>query len=195
MNKSLLAVAVTAALAGANPAARSADAAQGIDRLAACAEVADTRQRLACFDREIAPFKRAPASAGVIPPATAPRTAGPTPLPAPAPVPVPAPTAAPRQAPATAPSLGQEQLPRESRPPVAEEEQTLHATISSLRKAGAAFTVTLDNGQTWRHENATLGAYLREGDAITISKGSFGSYRLTRDAGDEKNWIRVTRVR
>ena len=54
---------------------------------------------------------------------------------------------------------------------------------------------SLDNGQTWRHEDQTLGAYLKEGEAITIRKGTLGSYRLSRDDGDAKNWIRVSRVR
>jgi len=71
----------------------------------------------------------------------------------------------------------------------------LHGRIASLRTAGAAYQVALDNGQTWRHEDQTLGVYLKEGDAVTIRKGTLGGYRLTRDAGNEKNWIRVTRIR
>jgi hypothetical protein len=55
--------------------------------------------------------------------------------------------------------------------------------------------VTLDNGQTWRHEDQHLGSYLKEGQTVTIRKGSLGSYRLTQDEGASRNWIRVTRVR
>jgi hypothetical protein len=55
--------------------------------------------------------------------------------------------------------------------------------------------ITLDNGQAWRHDNETLGEYLRKGEAVTISKGLMGTYRLTRDAGAAKNWIRVARIR
>ena len=56
--------------------------------------------------------------------------------------------------------------------------------------------VHLDNGQVWRHENAHLGSYLRQGEAVTITRvDGVGGYRLTRDAGRDKDWIRVTRVR
>ena len=72
----------------------------------------------------------------------------------------------------------------------------LRAHVSSQRPAGTGvFIVFLDNGQAWRHEDYALGTYLREGDAITISKASMGSYRLTRDGANAKNWIRVTPVR
>jgi hypothetical protein len=57
------------------------------------------------------------------------------------------------------------------------------------------FIVYLDNGQAWKHQDVVLGEYLREGEAITISRAALGSYRLTRDAGKSKNWIRVTRIR
>jgi hypothetical protein len=57
------------------------------------------------------------------------------------------------------------------------------------------FNLYLDNGQVWRHEDSVQGEYLRDGEAITIEKGALGSYKLTRDAGKSRNWIRVTRVR
>jgi hypothetical protein len=57
------------------------------------------------------------------------------------------------------------------------------------------FILYLDNGQAWRHQDQVLGEYLRQGEAITISRAALGSYRLTRDAGSTKNWIRVTRIR
>ena len=72
----------------------------------------------------------------------------------------------------------------------------MHARIQRLRAVAANdFIVYLDNGQAWRHQDASLGGYLREGEAITISKGTLGSYRLTRDAGNSKNWIRITRIK
>jgi hypothetical protein len=72
----------------------------------------------------------------------------------------------------------------------------VQARITALRSAGpGVFVVSLDNGQSWRHENEYLGAYLREGDAVTITRGSMGTYRLTRDAGKAKDWIRVTPTR
>jgi hypothetical protein len=73
---------------------------------------------------------------------------------------------------------------------------TVRARISGTRKAnGGVYVITLDNGQTWRHESGSMEPYLKLGEAVTISKATFGSYRLTIDSGNSKNWIRVTRVR
>ena len=83
----------------------------------------------------------------------------------------------------------------EQRQPDPGEVQVLHAHIAELKAAGSGrYLVVLDNGQVWRHEDAYLGGFLKTGEAVTISKGAMGSYRLTRDAGQSKNWIRVTRV-
>jgi hypothetical protein len=178
---------VTLALALALAPAWSGEAPAPVDRLVACADVQDPAQRLTCFDREIAPLAKARAASA--PPAAAPpvaqRTAPATPTPTP-----PSPPAPP------AASLGEEQLSPKLRAPVNEDEQVLHAHISALRAQGpSTFVVALDNGQTWRHEDQHLGSYLRVGDAITIRKATLGTYRLTRDAGETRNWIRVTRVR
>jgi 23S rRNA pseudouridine2605 synthase len=62
-------------------------------------------------------------------------------------------------------------------------------------KVPKVYLVTLDNGQVWRHEDGGMAPYLVPGDAVTISRGAMGSYRLTRDAGKSKDWVRVTRVR
>jgi hypothetical protein len=137
-----------------------------LTKLVACTALQDAQQRLSCFDREIAPFAR------------------PVPV-----VPAPAPETTP-------PSLGEEQLAPRLRPADAAEEQVLHATVSSQRQtAPGIYAVMLDNGQIWRHEDDAQGSFLRDGDAVTLRKGSFGSYRLTRDAGKSRNWIRVVRIR
>jgi hypothetical protein len=141
-----------------------------VGKLDACAELQDSRQRLACFDREFAPYRtrKTAATPVVAPAATAPPT----------------------------PTFGAEKLSPKERPKPAEAEQVLHARIAALRQINPdTILVTLDNGQVWRHEDTRLGAFLREGDAVTLSKGSLGSYRLTRDEGADKAWIRATRVR
>jgi len=73
----------------------------------------------------------------------------------------------------------------------------MHARLTSQKELGSTrtFNLFLDNGQVWRHEDAPLGAYLRDGDAITITKHSMGVYRLTKDGAKSKNWIKVRRVR
>ena len=155
------------------------------DHLVACARMTDSAARLACYDREVAPLARKVAE-----PARAPSPAVPVPAPAAATVPTPAPATTP------APSFGQEQLTREQGPAAKEEEVALHARLSSQKSVGPGlFNLYLDNGQVWRHEDQVLGSYLKDGDAITIEKGALGSYKLTRDAGKSRNWIRVTRVR
>jgi hypothetical protein len=177
-----------------------AQQAPSLDRLVACANVQDSLQRLVCFDREVAPFRSLMpgAAAAVAPPAVVPPAAAPATPALPSPPAVARPVAAPAAA-AVDPSanFGAEQLAGKNRPPEPEAaDAALHGRITGLRQTSpTVFTVTLDNGQVWRHEDQTLGAYLREGEAVTVRKGALGSYRLTRDEGDDKNWIRVTRIR
>jgi hypothetical protein len=151
------------------------------DELVACAGMTDSAARLACYDREVAPLAREVAERA--------RASSPA-------APSPATVAAPATATTSSPSFGQEQLTREQRPAPEKEELTLHARLSSQKSAGPGlFNLYLDNGQIWRHEDQVLGSYLKDGDAITIERGALGSYKLSRDAGKSRNWIRVTRVR
>jgi hypothetical protein len=165
------------------PLAASA-ASLSLDQLVACAGMTDPTARLACYDREVVPLARqvaGPGPASPAAPAPAPRVASPAPA---------APPAAPP------PSFGQEQLAREQRPAAKDEELALHARLSSQKAVGGGlFNLYLDNGQVWRHEDRVLGQYLKDGDAVTIEKGALGSYKLSRDAGKSRNWIRVSRVR
>ena len=174
-------------------AAQRSDAAIAlIEALSACRPIAESSARLACFDREIAPLAKGRTA---VTPAPVVRSNAPTPVPPPSPMPAPVP-AAPVTSPPPPASFGSEQLAGKDRPPAKEEDQILHARIVSLRKVNVgAYLVTLDNGQAWRHEDEVQGSYLREGEAVTITKGTLATYRLTRDAGNARNWIRVNRVR
>jgi len=189
MNKSAVAIAVFAAL---TPAWQT-QAAAPADSLAACGEVTDSQARLQCFDRELA--KSRPAAA--TPPRAAASSAAPASAVPPAAAPAAASTIAPAAAASAAASFGNEQLALKDQQKV-EELRVMHASLSSQKELGSSrtYNLFLDNGQVWRHENSHLGSYLREGEAITITKASgLGAYRLTRDAGSPKDWIRVTRVR
>jgi pyruvate/2-oxoglutarate dehydrogenase complex dihydrolipoamide acyltransferase (E2) component len=142
------------------------------DQLLACVDLQDAAARLACFDQvaQLAGARRAPSA-----PAAVPTTA-------------PAATAA-------LPSFGQAQLKPNERPAESAQESALHARVASSRSAGqGTYLLTLDNGQVWRHEDGDFASYLAVGEAVTISKASMGSYRLTRDAGKAKNWVRVSRI-
>jgi hypothetical protein len=180
---------VSLVLAAASCPAWPADSTP-VDRLVACADLRDSRDRLACFDREVAPLVTARSGSKRPDTPSLPVVRVPVPVPAPSPAPASTPAPAPIK-----PGFGDEQLAPKSRA-APEEEQVLHARIERLRTVTASdFIVYLDNGQAWRHQDVNLGSYLRQGEAITISKGALGSYRLTRDAGSSKNWIRVTRIR
>lgn len=103
----------------------------------------------------------------------------------------PATSAAPVVAPSTV-----EVLPKEQEKPQARAEDTVQAHITGARKAsGGLYLIMLDNGQTWRHEQGSMEPYLKVGEAVTIRRGTLGSYRLTLDSGNAKNWVRVTRIR
>jgi hypothetical protein len=166
---------VCAAIAAVAATAWSAESPRGLnERLVVCADIAETAPRLACFDREVAPLRAAARGQGAV-----------------VATPSPAPVVPPR------PALDEEQLRRSGAEVAAQDaSETVQARITELRQLGAdVYLVSLDNGQTWRHDNAALGAYLRVGDAVTISKGKLGTYRLVRDAGKAKDWIRIARVR
>jgi hypothetical protein len=188
MQKRKLIAALVAAVA-AVAIVEAAAASLSVDQLVACAGITDSAVRVACYDREVAPLAREVAER-----ARASSPAAPTPTAVP--MPAPPATATPATATTPAPSFGEEQLTREQRPAPEKEELTLHARLSSQKPVGAGlFNLYLDNGQVWRHEDQVLGSYLKDGDAVTIEKGALGSYKLTRDAGKSRNWIRVTRVR
>ena len=168
MNRYL--IVVTMGLASI-PVSSSEQSRAVVERLVECSERQDTAQRLLCFDRLAEPF-----AASRVQASPAPTLAAPSPAPA---TPVPRPARAPSE-------------------PAAERasEEAVRAHIASQRELPpGVYVVSLDNGQSWRHENARQAEFLKAGDAVTISKGSLGTYRLTRDAGDAKNWIRVTRIR
>jgi hypothetical protein len=209
-------------LAVALPVGAAAPA-DSVDRLVGCADLADGQQRLACFDREVAPLRSARTAGQPRPAAPAP---APGPPPAPAAAVLPAPAAAPPPAPVVAtgtpapasvpappvasipaatPALtitsdptgfGAEDLPLKNRPQSPQQTVALRATIAQLREsAPGEFLVTLDNGQIWRTDDTIRGRQLVIAEAVTISRASLGSYRMTRDAIDAKSWLRVRRVR
>ena len=191
-----------ALLLAAAPLAWSGEAPRGLEaELQACAGITEGVARLDCYDR-LARTRRPQVAATAPPPA---RAAAPAPASAPAPAPAPAPAAVvPPAAPsvrgnAPAPdsaAFAQEQLKPRDAPDRESAQAALQARIATTRKgAGGLYFVTLDNGQVWRHEDGAMADYMKAGEAVTISRASLGSYRMTLDAQNAKNWVRVTRVR
>lgn len=186
MKARVLVVMVSAAVPAL--AAGAAAAAQNQGGIAACSAITDPAARLACFDAESARLD-SNSGAKVEAPAAPVRPAPE----APASRSTPAPPTAATSTPAV-PTLGEEQLRRNDSSP--QNQETLKAKISETRRgSGGVYFVTLDNGQVWRHEEGSMAEFLRPGSAVTISRASMGSYRLTLDAGSARNWVRVTRVR
>lgn len=139
------------------------------DALLACSSIREGVARLDCFDAA-AVAQRGQGVAPVPPPAVAP--------------------------PEQSSSIGEEQLRRRNTEDAVEESRILHARITEARRgSGGVYLLTLDNGHVWRHEQGSMAAYLKVGEAVTIRPASLGSYRLTLDSGNSKNWVRVTRVR
>lgn len=152
---------IAALLLGATGTASAQDAAG----LAACRDLEDDAERLACYDA------RAGAAAAPAKPAPAPR-------------PGPSPESLfgldPAQASeATRQANGVEDLDAITR-----------QVVGTGTNSGGQPTFTLDNGQGWVQIDSRP-AVLRPGETVTIRRGVFGSYLLTRD---DRRSVRVRRV-
>lgn len=154
------------ALAATSPAFAAESPAASMDRVLACIGIPDATARLECFDRSVAATRAPPAST------------------------------APVSAPPPVVAQAKEEKEKEKEKPRASADEAVQAHITEARKAsGGLYLIMLDNGQTWRHEQGSMEPYLKVGEAVTIRRGTLGSYRLTLDSGNAKNWVRVTRIR
>jgi hypothetical protein len=168
-------------LASAAPAWPAGTAVAPPDKLAACAAIQDSAQRLTCFDQlaQAPPVPAQPAAAATPPPLALTSEDK---------------TSQPARAAVATQSLGEDDLRKKADATAAKE--AVHATISRLSTVGtSSYMVYLDNGQVWRHDDSYQGSFLHTGDAVTITRAALGSYRMTRDESKAHNWIRVSRVR
>jgi hypothetical protein len=171
--------------------------------LQACANIADTAARLACYDQLAgrsapnAPAPATPSAAPAVPPA-APSMSQQTPAAAPAPAPVPAPVPAPASAApvtARAPSPSAAPAPAGSAspsPPPSKETfglysaehpkpppnaSALEAPVVSLGKSvSGRQIVLLDGGALWELDEPD--PLLAVGDVVTITRATLGSYLM-----------------
>ncbi len=68
----------------------------------------------------------------------------------------------------------------------------IEAIVTDVQEsASRRFTVSLDNGQTWRQLDGQRLA-IKSGDAVIVRKASFGSYLMEKQSGSRS--IRVTRL-
>jgi hypothetical protein len=93
-------------------------------------------------------------------------------------------------------SFGEDALPPSSRPPKAQDEMTLLATIKEMHEVRPQiYAISLSNGQVWRQEEGShLALFFHVGDGVRIEKGALGSYHMSTAATGAKNWVRVSRI-
>ena len=185
-------------------------AAEPLAPLLACRALADSAERLACFDRETAHLAGAApavaAAAGVAAPPpgpSAPRMPPTSPTgAAPAPASVPAAASGASQAavaatPASskenfglsATAVSQKEVAAGTRPA---ELKSIDAHVVAVSSTGTGLaTFTLDNGQVWRQLTAEGDLLSRPGDRVTVSLGLFHSYWLQNKNG---RGCKVTRI-
>jgi hypothetical protein len=96
----------------------------------------------------------------------------------------------------TAAGLASEKVREAAPPPAARPEplpDTITAKVTTVRELSSGeLVIELDNGQSWRTRPEDSNLRLKVGDAVTISRGAFGSFRL---ATPGKRFARVNRVR
>lgn len=183
-----------------------------VQRAQRCASVADSLERLVCYDQLFAPGQAGtgngpgaaapPAAASRPAPAATPAraAASPTVAPAAAPVSSPAPATAPAAPAPAAPAnasadFGSEQL-RRSASRDDEEPRTLTASVTALRETRRnVFRITLDNDQVWQQMDMDSLFHLEVGDTVEINRGRLGGYRMARTSRGGSGWVRVNRLK
>jgi hypothetical protein len=145
-------------------------AAESIVGLLACRALTDPGARLECFDRETAALASAPVASSAAAP--------------------PAPALDAQQAFGVSGSAIAATEAAAARAPKASK---IDARVVALALTGNGRTLfTLDNTQVWRQIESERDMLAMLGDAVTISRGAFGSYWLQLKSG---RGCKVTRVR
>ena len=137
---------------------------------AECAERDNDAARLACYDSQNPPRKKAAKTQSSATP------------------PAPAQTAAPRaSAPPAAPpdDFGlSESRKRESAPPPPAEPAELVASVASVsQRLTGELLLKLDNGQSWVQAQRNSAVRIKAGERVSIARGAFGGYLLHSDSG------------
>lgn len=178
-----------AALVVTSSAALAAeDAAQ---RAARCASVADSLERLVCYDRVFAP-----ARAGTEAPASpAPTPAPATPVQPPAVASGAAPQAAPAAPRSAADDFGEDQIRRQPSES-AGQPRSLTGKVRELRETRPnVYRIALENGQVWQQMDMDSLFQVEVGDTVEINRGRMGGYRMARQSRGGSGWVRVNRIK
>ena len=66
------------------------------------------------------------------------------------------------------------------------------STVTNVgKRAWGQLVVTLDNGQVWTEKDPVQGFRVREGDTLTIRKGTFGGFRMINSGNRSSPAIRM----
>lgn len=159
-----------------------------------CAGIADSLERLVCYDglfREgqavLFPAEADAAAATVRapPPVEPPTAALPVPLARPA-----------TEAPADVADFGAEQLRGSASREEQQQARALTAKVTGTRETRRnVFRVTLDNGQIWQQMDMDSLFHVQVGDTVEISRGRLGGYRMGRTSRGGSAWVRVNRLK
>jgi hypothetical protein len=142
--------------------------------LQACAAIKADSERYACYDREMAKLV----------PGAVVATAG-----AAAVAPAAAPVLTPEQRFGLSPAQADAKVSEVSAPGSLE---SLEAKVSGIRNiTNGRVLIDLDNGQVWRQVDTDVTVRLKPGDAVSIKRGTLGSYWLSSNG---RAW-RVKRVK
>jgi hypothetical protein len=188
--KGLLLAAVCAAVectAAATAATEPPDLQAVVASMRACAAEQDDARRLACYDTQFKQSGMTPARAGR-PPAAAP-LAAPSAAAAPLAAAAPPPTLTPEQRFGLNPQLERKERGAAA---VTTELDKLTSRIAAVsHKVRGEAVVTLENGQVWEQADADSRVVVKEGDAVSIRRGTLGSFWLSSPASA----FRVRRVK
>lgn len=169
---------LSVAVLGAAPAA-----AQTMPELLACARIARDADRLACFDAAVA---KSSAEARRISEARAAESAR-----------IAKEEAAAAAAAAAATAAAQQQAKREAFGKVGpdpDDVQEVETQLSEvLTNASGLGVFVLANGQMWRQVDTVALPRWKEGDAVKLTRGSLGGFRL--NFLRQKRWVTVKRMR
>jgi len=153
--------------------AAAVHAAEPLSRVLACRTLTEADARLACFDRETAHLDEKTPSTGALAPVPPPPALNPT-----------------QQFGLPERAVAKQEVAAGVRSADAERVQAHIVNVGQTVNGRAI--LTLDNDQVWRQLAADIDLMAKPGDAVTISRGVFGSYWLQMQLG---RGTKVTRVR
>lgn len=150
--------------AGMLPAAGAAAESALPPHIAACASLRRDAERLACYDKAVATYQSGSETA--TPPPSAENMFGANGSLAP-------------------PPASAKEAPRE-------ELRQITAKVTAVRQGdGGLLILHLDNDQVWRQQDVDVTLVINDGDAVTVQRAAFGTFRISDKRGRSARFKRV----